>query len=132
MAVPLARARGGDVHVVHILEEDVAAGEGAIALETSAAARALLEKSVAELRASGMAVSGELLHVVGNHADVAARILKRADELHAGAIVIGPDAHHGRLLTPVAADIAERAQAHVVILHPAAGPLGSSQPRLAA
>jgi MFS family permease len=132
MAVPLARARGGEVYVVHVLEEDVAAGEGAVELETSAAAQALLEKSVAELRASGMAVSGELLHTVGNHADVAGRILERAAELQAGAIVIGPDTHHGRFLTPVAAEIAERAQAHVVILHPAAGPLGSAQPRLAA
>ncbi|MGN6166937.1 MAG: hypothetical protein ACTHQQ_02025, partial [Solirubrobacteraceae bacterium] len=132
MTVPLARARGGDVHVVHVLEEVVTAGEDAIELETSAAARALLEQSVAELRASGMAVTGELLHTVGNHADVAARILERAAELRAGAIVIGPDAHHGRLLTPAAAEIAERAEAHVVILHPAAGPLGSAQPQLAA
>jgi hypothetical protein len=63
---------------------------------------------------------------------VAARILERAEQLGAGAIVIGPDAHHGRLLAPVAATVAARARAHVVILHPAAGPLGSSQPRLAA
>ncbi|HJS94270.1 MAG TPA: universal stress protein, partial [Solirubrobacteraceae bacterium] len=132
MSVPLARARGGDVHVVHVVEEDVTAGEDAVELETSAAARALLEQSVAELRASGMAVRGELLHTVGNHADVAAGILKRASELQAGAIVIGPDAHHGRLLSPVAAVIAEHARAHVIVLHPEAGPLGSSQPRLAA
>jgi MFS family permease len=132
MAVPLARARGGDVHVVHVLEEDVAAGEGVVSLETSATGRALLDQSVAALRASGMTVSGELLNTVGDHADVAARILDRAAELRAGAIVIGADTHHGPLLAPVAARVAERAEAHVVILHPAAGPLGSSQPRLAA
>jgi hypothetical protein len=46
--------------------------------------------------------------------------------------VIGPDANHGRLFTPVAAGVAERAKAHVVILHPAAGPLASTQRKLAA
>jgi MFS transporter, ACDE family, multidrug resistance protein len=35
MAVPLARARGGQVHVVHVVEEDIAAGEGAVELESS-------------------------------------------------------------------------------------------------
>ncbi|HYZ81903.1 MAG TPA: MFS transporter, partial [Solirubrobacteraceae bacterium] len=130
MAVPLARARGGEVHVLHVLEEDVIAGEDAIELETSREAREALESSVAELRRSGMPVTGELLRSVGGHAEVAARILDRAARLDAGAIVVGAETSHGPLLAPVAARIAERAQAHVIVLHPAAGALGRAQPAL--
>lgn len=130
MAVPLARARGGEVHVLHVLEEDVLAGEDAIELETPRDAREVLERSVTELRRSGMPVTGELLRSVGGHAEVAAKILDRAAQLDAGAIVIGPETSHGPLLAPVAARIAERAQTHVIVLHPAAGALGRTQPTL--
>lgn len=91
MAVPLARARGGDVHVLRVLEEDVVAGEDAVELETRESAEQLLDASVVEVRKSGIPVTGELLHTIGNHADAAARILERAAELDAGAIVIGPE-----------------------------------------
>jgi MFS family permease len=130
MAVPLARARGGEVHVLHVLEEDVLAGEDAIELESPRRAQEALERAVAELRRSGMPVTGELLRSVGGHAEVATRILDRAAQLDAGAIVIGPETNHGPLLAPVAARIAERAQAHVIVLHPAAGALGRAQPAL--
>jgi nucleotide-binding universal stress UspA family protein len=132
MAVPLARARGGDVYVVHVLEEDIIAGEQAIELESAQSARERLDACVAELRESGMPVNGELLSSVGNHSDVATQILKRAADLDAGAIVIGPETSHGPLLARVAAQVAERAHAHVLVLHPAAGALGRSQPQLAA
>jgi MFS transporter, ACDE family, multidrug resistance protein len=124
MAAPLARARGGEVHVLHVIEEDVVAGEEAIELESDASAAELLAACVAELRESGMPVTGELLRSVGSHADVADRILERARELGAGAIVIGPDTRHGVLAAPVAAAVAERAEAHVLVLHPSAGALG--------
>jgi nucleotide-binding universal stress UspA family protein len=52
LAVPLARARGGDVHVLHVVEADIVAGEDAIELETDQAARDLLEACIAELRES--------------------------------------------------------------------------------
>jgi nucleotide-binding universal stress UspA family protein len=134
MAVPLARARGGAVHVLHVLEEDIVAGEDAVELESGESARELLDRSVAELRASGMTVSGELVRAVGNHADVARRILRRAEALDAGVIVIGPETRHGLLLGPVVARVVEHAQAHVIVLHPAAGALGrtpAQQPAIA-
>ena len=64
-----------------------------------------------------MPVTGELLHSVGTHADVADRILERAEELAAGAIVIGPESRHGVLAAPVAAAVAQHAEAHVIVLH---------------
>ena len=124
MAVPLARARGGEVHVVHVIEEDILAGEDTIALETDDAANELLAACIAELRESGMPITGELLHSFGTHADVADQILARACQLGAGAIVIGPETRHGSLAAPVAAAVAERAEAHVIVLHPEAGALG--------
>jgi hypothetical protein len=80
---------------------------------------------------AGVPVVGELLHSVGSHADVGARILQRAAELSATAIVLGPETRHGPLGARVTAEIAGAAPSHVIILHPAAGPLGPSngQPR---
>jgi MFS transporter, ACDE family, multidrug resistance protein len=130
MAVPLARARGGAVHVLHVLEEDIVAGEDGIELESASAAEQLLEACVAELRESGAPVSGELVHSVGSHADVADAILDRAEALDAGAIIIGPETQRGPLSAPVAARVAEHARVHVLVLHPAAGALGRPLPQL--
>jgi nucleotide-binding universal stress UspA family protein len=110
--------------VLHVDERDVVAGEDAIDLESTAAANALLEGCVAELREAGVPVVGELLHSVGGHADVAARILARAAELGATTIVVGPETHHGPLVARVSAEIAADAPTHVIVLHPEAGPLG--------
>jgi nucleotide-binding universal stress UspA family protein len=116
MAVPVARARGGAVHVLHVVESDVVAGEDAVDLETPDKARAVLDAAVAELRASGMPVTGEVLHSYGTHADVAERILRRAAELPAGMIVIGPESEHATLGAGVAARIAASAPSHVIVL----------------
>jgi len=124
MAVPVARARGGAVHVLHVVESDVIAGEDTLELETPAEARAVLDAAVAELRASGMPVTGEVLHSYGTHADVAERILRRAAELPAGMIVIGPESEHTPLSAGVAARIAASAPSHVIVLNPHAGALG--------
>jgi ACDE family multidrug resistance protein len=126
MTVPLARARGSAVHVLHVIETDVVAGEDAVDLETSSEAAQVLERSVATLRDAGVPVTGELLQSVGSHADVAATILRRAAELSAGLIVVGPDTRHGILGARVTADIAANAPTHVVVINPAAGPLGST------
>jgi hypothetical protein len=69
-------------------------------------------------------VVGELLHSIGSHIDVAGRILARAAELSATAIVLGPETRHSPLGGHVAAEIARHARSHVIILQPAAGPLG--------
>ena len=124
LAVPLARARGAAVRVLHVVERDVVAGEDAVDRETADEARALLEACVAELRASGVPVAGELVRSVGSHADVADEILRRAAELGAGAIVLGPDTHEAALAARVTARIAGRAATHVVVLNPSAGALG--------
>jgi ACDE family multidrug resistance protein len=124
MAVPVARARGGAVHVLHVVESDVIAGEDAVDLETPAEARALLDASVADLQQSGVPVTGEVLHSFGTHADVANCILRRAAELSAGLIVIGPEREHATLGAGVAARIAAVAPSHVIVLNPGAGALG--------
>ncbi len=126
MAVPLARARGAHVRVLHVIESDVLAGEDVAELETPAAAADLLARCVAELDAAGVPVSGEVLHSYGTHADIAELILQRAAALSAPVIVIGPDTRHGPLASGVSAQIAARAPSHVIVVNPAAGPLGAS------
>jgi MFS family permease len=123
MAVPLARAHGTTVHVLHVIERDVIAGEDTIDVESEAAAKDLLDACVTELREAGVPVLGELLHSVGTHADVAERILERARQLAASTIVLGPDSHHGPLAARVSAEIASKAPTHVIVLNPDAGPL---------
>jgi ACDE family multidrug resistance protein len=123
MSVPLARARATPVHVLHVVERDIVAGEDAIDIESSGGARELLDSCVAELREAGVPVVGELLHSVGTHADVATRILERAAQLSATTIVLGPETRHGPLGGRINALVAGSAPTHVVILHPAAGPL---------
>jgi MFS transporter, ACDE family, multidrug resistance protein len=132
LTAPLARARGGEVHVLHVIEEDIVAGEDAIELESENEAGELLDVCIAELRQSGVPVTGELLHSFGNHADVAERILHRAGELRAGAIVLGPETHEGPLATSVAAVVAARSPMHVIVLHPSAGALGRPPEAVAA
>jgi MFS transporter, ACDE family, multidrug resistance protein len=123
MTVPLARAQASTVHVLHVIERDIVAGEDAIDLESTTVANDLLDACVAELREAGVPVIGELLHSVGTHDDVAERILSRASQLSATAIVIGPETHRGPLAARVGAEIAARASSHVIVLHPEAGPL---------
>jgi ACDE family multidrug resistance protein len=124
MTVPLARARGSEIHVLHVVERDVLAGEDTAELETAAEARALLDACVAELREAGVPVSGELLESYGTHADVARQILRRAAELGAGAIVVGPDSRQRTIASGVTARVASHAPAHVIVVNPRAGALG--------
>jgi MFS family permease len=123
LVVPLARARGAAVHVLHVIETDVLAGEAAADLEDPVAARSVLEQCVAELREAGVPVSGELLHSYGSHVDVGKEILRRAGELGAGAIVLGPESRHS-LSAEVTGYVAGHAPSHVVIVNPRAGALG--------
>jgi MFS family permease len=123
LAAPLARARGTAVHVVHVVEADVLAGEDTADLESPTHAQALLEACIAELREAGVPVTGELLHSYGTHTDVAAEIVRRATELGAGAIVLGPETRQATT-SGVNAYIAAHAPGHVIILKPDAGGLG--------
>ena len=120
LAAPLARARGAAVHVLHVIETDVLAGEDTADLESLAYARELLDACIAELSEAGVPVTGELLHSYGTHADVGAQILQRAIDLGAGAIVLGPETRHGTA-SGVNAYVATHAPGHVLILNPDAG-----------
>jgi MFS family permease len=128
MTVPLARARGSAVHVLHVIETEVVAGESAVDLETPGEAAEMLERSLEKIRQSGVPVTGELLRSVGGHLDVAASILRRSAELRAGLIVVGPDTRKELLGAGVTAEIAAKAPTHVVVINPAAGSLGTPVP----
>jgi ribosomal protein S18 acetylase RimI-like enzyme/nucleotide-binding universal stress UspA family protein len=91
LSVPLARARGGEVYILHVLESDIVAGEETVALESEAAAAELIRACLAELHEAGVPIHREVLRSIGDHAAVAGRILERAAELGAGAIVVGPE-----------------------------------------
>ncbi len=132
MTVPVARARGGAVHIVHVVERDVVAGEDAIDLETQAEAAALLDAAVAELREAGVPVTGEIVHSTGTHAEVAARIMDRAALLSAGLIVVGADTERPALHGGIAAHVVAHAPSHVIVLNPRAGALGRPIPSVAA
>jgi nucleotide-binding universal stress UspA family protein len=127
LAAPLARARGAAVHVLHVIETDVLAGEDTADLENPTHARALLDDCIAELSEARVPVTGELLHSYGTHADVAAEILHRATELGAGAIVLGPETRHTTTTSGVNAYIATHAPGHVIIINPDAGVLGRAE-----
>ncbi|HET8674060.1 MAG TPA: universal stress protein, partial [Thermoleophilaceae bacterium] len=131
MTVPLARARGSEVHVLHVIETDVVAGEAAVELETRSDAQQALDRSVATLSQAGVLVTGELLESIGGHADVAKAILSRSAELSAGLIVLGAESS-GALAGQVTAEIAASAPTHVVVINPAAGALGSPVPGIEA
>jgi ACDE family multidrug resistance protein len=124
LAVPLARARGAAVRVLHVIETDVLAGEDTADLESRTDAQELLDACMAELREARVPVTGELLHSYGTHADVAAEILHRATDLGAGAIVLGPETRNGTTTGGINAYIATHAPSHVIILNPDAGVLG--------
>ena len=124
IAVPLARARGGAVHVLHVIETDVLAGEDTAEIESPPQAQALLDACVADLREAGVPVTGELIHSYGTHTDVATQILDRAADLRAGAIVLGPDTRHTTLTAAVTAHIAAGAPSQVIVINPNAGALG--------
>jgi MFS transporter, ACDE family, multidrug resistance protein len=128
IAAPLARARGTAVHVLHVIETDVLAGEDTAELEKPLQARTLLDECVTELHEAGVPVTGELLHSYGTHTDVANQILRRAAELHAGAIVLGADTRHPVLTNAVTAYIAAHAPTHVIVINPNAGALGRPNP----
>jgi nucleotide-binding universal stress UspA family protein len=124
MVAPLARARGGAVHVLHVIETDVLAGEDAADLESPVQGLTLLAACMAELREAGVAVTGELLHSYGTHTDVAAQILRHAADLRAGAIVLGPETRGANPTNSVNAYIAAHAPSHVIVVNPDAGALG--------
>ncbi len=125
VTAPLARAQQAEVYVLAVAERDVLAGEDAIDLESEGAARAELDDAVTQLHAAGVDASGELLHVTGSHADVASRILTRTAQLGAATIVLGPETQRHRA-NQIVGETAARATGHVIVLHPEAGPLGST------
>jgi nucleotide-binding universal stress UspA family protein len=94
----VARARGTSVHVVHVRETRVFAGEAA-ELESELAARAVVDDALAHL--NGTPKTGEVIDVLGHHADAAEAILELAKRTAPAAIVAGrAGAHGGELGAP--------------------------------
>jgi nucleotide-binding universal stress UspA family protein len=131
IARPLARARGAAVHVLHVIETDVLAGEDTAELENPQKAQALLDGCVAELHEASVPVTAELLHSYGTDTDVVTQIVHRAADLRAGAIVLGADTRHPILTTAVTAYIAVHAPTQVIVINPNAGALGRPAPTTA-
>ena len=72
MAVPLARARGRGVHVLHVVETRRLGRRGRRrARDRGRGARAARRLRRRAARARGVPVTGELLHSYGTHVDVA-------------------------------------------------------------
>jgi MFS transporter, ACDE family, multidrug resistance protein len=88
----VASARGTAVHVVHVRETRVFAGEVA-ALETDDEAQAIVDAALTRL--NGTPKSGEVIDVLGHHGDAAEAILELANAMHPAAIVAGRAAGHG-------------------------------------
>jgi MFS transporter, ACDE family, multidrug resistance protein len=129
MSVRLAQARATPVCVLHVVEDDVLAGEAVAETETAEQARATLRECVEVFQRAGLRAGGELLRADGDHADTGRAILRRAAALSAGLIVVGPTSRRGALaalLGPsVTAHVAEHAPCHVVVVNPSAGALGA-------
>jgi MFS transporter, ACDE family, multidrug resistance protein len=92
----LAAERGAPVEVLHVHETD-AAIEDAIDVETRAAALALLEDRLAQLRERGIPAGGEVIHTVGTHEDAVRAVLERS--LGAQLVVVGREGEVSRRAT---------------------------------
>jgi len=112
----VARSRGTTVHVVHVRESRAIAGQVAD-LEEDGAAHAVVESAIARLP---MPATGEVLDVLGDHADAAEAVLELAGTTAPTAIVAGRPTHHvGPSLTTI---LTEHAPCDVVVVAPARVP----------
>jgi nucleotide-binding universal stress UspA family protein len=90
-AIEVAELLDCPVEILHIFETDVVE-ELAVEVETLDAARGVVAEGIDRLRAAGVAGSGHLLRVVGDHGDLGRRIADFANEHQAHMIVIGTPA----------------------------------------
>jgi MFS family permease len=120
-AADLARARGSEVVVVHVRETDVV-GDEALDLESERQAQAVLDAHLQLLSRGGVRATGEVLHTVGSHADIADAVMSTATRAGADTIVLGRESHRrGSVTRAIATAAGDRALGHVVIVHPEAG-----------
>jgi MFS transporter, ACDE family, multidrug resistance protein len=115
-AAELARARGTAVEVLHVRPTDVPAGEGVADVEEPAAARAVLDARLAQLRAAGVPAGGRVVHTVGDHEDIVRTVLEQAGALNADTLVVGASTHRGRT---VGAALTRTADRPVIVVAPA-------------
>ncbi len=94
VAAELATMLGAPVEVVHVVETDVAM-EAAIDAETPDSASAAITDQIEHLTAAGVAASGHLLGVVGDHGDVGRRIAAFAERRRARMVIVGSPRHAG-------------------------------------
>jgi len=108
----VAVSRRASVLVVHVRETRVFGGEVA-ELEDATGARNVLDGALARL---DVPASGEVLDIVGGHADAAEAVLELAGRTSATAIVAGRGEHG------FSAELAEHAPCDVVVVAPQAVP----------
>ncbi|MHB1593870.1 MAG: MFS transporter [Streptosporangiaceae bacterium] len=120
----LAQALDYPVEILHVAEIDIAMDEG-IATEDSERAAAALREGVEQVARRGIPVTGHLLEVVGDHADVGRCIAEFADQQRAAVIVVGAPTHGryaGLLDASVTQEITRRAHCDLHIVHLNGGP----------
>lgn len=86
-ASELARLSGGEVRVFHFQDRELTKSGVAVNLETSADARELVDRAIAELQDAGIKVSGETR--AGLHGGAAKAIVDDASDFGADLIVMG-------------------------------------------
>jgi ACDE family multidrug resistance protein len=84
----LATALGSPVEVVHV-PESLVVGDAMVDRDTDEQAHALVARRIAELRAGGLRVSGQVLNRVGDHLAVGRALAELATRLDARTVVVG-------------------------------------------
>jgi nucleotide-binding universal stress UspA family protein len=125
----VARARGAAVHVVHVRETRVIAGDVAD-LEDRDAAGAIVDAAVMRLTRAGITgATGEVLHVTGHHGEAADAVLDLADRTAPQAMIVGRPTHSEPGAPSLTTALTERAPCDVVVVARAARGARSARAR---
>ena len=125
-AVDLAQAFVCPVDILHVVETDIAMDQAVDAEEVdSPLIRDTLKALIAQAEARGVAATGHILTVVGDHSDVGRRIATFANGRQARMIVVGAPTH-GRYAELIGADttteLERRTHSDLHIVHSASSP----------
>jgi MFS family permease len=92
-----------------------------VVMESAPVARPIASSAYSFVRFCGGAVAPFVAGKLAEHVSAQAPFFLGAAMT---AIGVGPEQRHGPLTAPVAAQVAERADVHVIVIHPSAGALG--------
>jgi len=128
----LAQALGYPLEILHVVETDVAMDQ-VVETEDESAAAAALARRVEQLSRQGIAVTGHLVEVVGDHGDVGQRIATFANRHRAAMVVLGPPSHGryaGLLDASATEEVARRVHCdlHIVRSSPTPTPTTRTSP----